>query len=256
MNAKEKMELENFRSKNQLMFILLIVSTVLATIVDIVIQRPLEIILTIAIGGSVITASFGLLHYFRKGTKILPYFGIIGLTLLLSAIMFLNPGVQNIALLYLLLAMSALYLERPILWTGIGLSALLLIAYPFIIPSLDLKLSNALLVFALTAMVLILQERISAKFHKQIQQLQDDVSKNLEKEQHQRRNIEEQTGVIRSSMKSIESQSSASHQSYQEMNEAIQEVASGTQSQTESIDHIRNRLKIPIGGLKKCLTVL
>lgn len=102
-------------------------------------------------------------------------------------------------------------------------------------------------------MVLILQERISAKFHKQIQQLQDDVSKNLEKEQHQRRNIEEQTGVIRSSMKSIESQSSASHQSYQEMNEAIQEVASGTQSQTESIDHIRKSVENTNRRIKEML---
>ncbi|MBO8155506.1 MAG: hypothetical protein H0Z32_03500 [Bacillaceae bacterium] len=253
MVSKEQLELENYRSKNQLMFVLLVVSTVLATVVDIVIQRPVEVILTIGVGGGVISAIFGILHYFRKTTRFLPYLGILGLAVILFAIMFLNPGVQNIGLLYLLLAMSALYLERRILWTGVIISASLLISYPILFPSLDLKLSNALLVLILTVIVLVFQERISAKFNRQIDELQEEVSKNLLNEQNQRKNTENQASVIRGSMENIEKQSSANYQSYQEMNHAINEVASGTQSQAESIDHIRQSVKNTNTRIKEML---
>ncbi|MBB6453891.1 methyl-accepting chemotaxis protein [Salirhabdus euzebyi] len=244
MNAKQQeIQLLNLRKKNKIMLMMVFISTVLATIVDIMIQQPLQIILTIIIGGGSVCIVFGLLHYFNKLTSLLPYIGVIGLSAVISAILFLSPSLQNIALFYYILVCAALYLERGVLITGIISSVGLLLTFNFTFPELEINLVNALLVQALVIIVLILQQVLSERNTKQVYELQDNIEKNFYQEQKQREHIEEQTTVIRSSMVNIEKQSNDNQISYEEMNAAVQEVASGTQSQSESITDIRQSIE-------------
>ncbi|WP_162297821.1 methyl-accepting chemotaxis protein [Halalkalibacillus sediminis] len=235
---------DSTKSKNQTMFIALMIITILGVVVNYALGQRLIVLGIIFIGGTSLTLLVGLLMKLNKGTRFIPYISIFGLANIIGAIiLFVSTSGQNIALIYFLLICAALYLSRPVLLFGFALSLILMIG--FIMEygeAFQLSYGTSLLILVLTGIILYLQQTISQRSNDQLEELQKLNEQNFLHEQTQKQKIEEQAIVIQRNMNSIETQSDQHAHSLEEMNLAIDEIAHSTESQTSSVASIHRSI--------------
>ena len=87
---------------------MIVISVLLGTAADLALGSGLMITLITLIGGAVVIAIIGILHFSKKLVFQLPYFSVIGVSLVVALIMFMSPTDQNIFLIYYLLVFAAL----------------------------------------------------------------------------------------------------------------------------------------------------
>ncbi|MCM3238638.1 methyl-accepting chemotaxis protein [Heyndrickxia oleronia] len=230
---------ENYRKKNHLSFIMIVISVLLGTAADLALGSGLMITLITLIGGAVVIAIIGILHFSKKLVFQLPYFSVIGVSLVVALIMFMSPTDQNIFLIYYLLVFAALYLNQIVFTVGFIISTVILVTFYIVNQDvLNTNLQFSLLMYALAVIVLFFQNKISNQLQKSVNELQNQVQLSLQKEQQQRVVLVDNTQIIAKNLAEIQSQSQTNHESTYEMNVAIQEVAKGAQVQSDSISDI------------------
>ncbi|MEC1377047.1 methyl-accepting chemotaxis protein [Heyndrickxia oleronia] len=230
---------ENYRKKNQLSFIMIVISVLLGTAADLALGSGLMITLITLIGGAVVIAIIGILHFSKKLVFQLPYFSVIGVSLVVVLIMFMSPTDQNIFLIYYLLVFAALYLNQIVFTVGVIISTVILVTFYIVNQDvLNTNLQFSLLMYALAVIVLFFQNKISNQLQKSVNELQNQVQLSLQKEQQQRVVLVDNTQIIAKNLTEIQNQSQTNHESTYEMNVAIQEVAKGAQVQSDSISDI------------------
>ncbi|MBU5214190.1 methyl-accepting chemotaxis protein [Heyndrickxia oleronia] len=230
---------ENYRKKNQLSFIMIVISVLLGTAADLALGSGLMITLITLIGGAVVIAIIGILHFSKKLVFQLPYFSVIGVSLVVALIMFMSPTDQNIFLIYYLLVFAALYLNQIVFTVGVIISTVILVTFYIVNQDvLNTNLQFSLLMYALAVIVLFFQNKISNQLQKSVNELQNQVQLSLQKEQQQRVVLVDNTQIIAKNLTEIQNQSQTNHESTYEMNVAIQEVAKGAQVQSDSISDI------------------
>lgn len=218
---------------------MIVISVLLGTAADLALGSGLMITLITLIGGAVVIAIIGILHFSKKLVFQLPYFSVIGVSLVVALIMFMSPTDQNIFLIYYLLVFAALYLNQIVFTVGFIISTVILVTFYIVNQDvLNTNLQFSLLMYALAVIVLFFQNKISNQLQKSVNELQNQVQLSLQKEQQQRVVLVDNTQIIAKNLAEIQSQSQTNHESTYEMNVAIQEVAKGAQVQSDSISDI------------------
>ncbi|MFZ3589855.1 methyl-accepting chemotaxis protein [Bacillus sp. DJP31] len=251
---QDLIKFETLRRKNKIMFIMLVVSVVLATVVDLSIGAKLATILKVVIGGSTVIAIVGSLHFTKKLTNALPYLALVGITAVLGLIMFGGISETNILLPFYLLACAALYLDRKLVVTGMILSTGLMVGYYMTVAyELIENMTSTLLLLVLVFVVLFLQEVISRQFNTRLEEMSASMEESLAKEQDTKVAIIENTGIIAVNMRDIRDQSGINQQSFNEVNTSIQEVATGMQSQANAVNDIMDVIENTNGMVQEML---
>ncbi|QTN01113.1 hypothetical protein ERJ70_18560 [Sediminibacillus dalangtanensis] len=240
----EELNLKTLRKKNNVILMMLILSVILGTVVEMSLGKPLELILTIAIGGGVLCIVVAFLNITKRLTKQLAYLSIIGLGMLLGAIIIVSPSENNLSLIYFLLICSALYMNL-ILYAigtifGVGL---LIFAFTLNGDVYSSDIGTYLLLFSLAVIVLFFQQKIMGSLEKNLSSTQIAMAEKLEKEEAQRVTLADNSEVIAANMHKIEGQSEEEKAVTRELNMALQEMASGTQSQENAIADITNAIE-------------
>ncbi len=218
---------------------MIVISVLLGTAADLALGSGLMITLITLIGGAVVIAIIGILHFSKKLVFQLPYFSVIGVSLVVALIMFMSPTDQNIFLIYYLLVFAALYLNQIVFTVGVIISTVILVTFYIVNQDvLNTNLQFSLLMYALAVIVLFFQNKISNQLQKSVNELQNQVQLSLQKEQQQRVVLVDNTQIIAKNLTEIQNQSQTNHESTYEMNVAIQEVAKGAQVQSDSISDI------------------
>ncbi|MBC5638127.1 hypothetical protein H8S33_15125 [Ornithinibacillus sp. BX22] len=235
----EQLNNETLRKKNKIILIMLILSVILGTVVEMSLNKPLLLIWTIAIGGGILCAIIAFLHITNRLTKLISYMSIIGLVILLGAIILISPSENNLSLIYFLLICSALYMNLIlyVIGTCFGLG-LLIFAFTLNGDIYSSDLGTYLLLFSLAIIVLFFQQKIMGSLEKKLASSQVAMQEKLEAESNQRIVLAENSKVIADNMYTIEKQSEAEKVATQELNSAIQEIAAGAQSQGNAINDI------------------
>jgi methyl-accepting chemotaxis protein len=240
----EELNLQTLRRKNKIALIMLMISGLLAVVVDIALGQSLQVILVIAIGAIIVCSIIAFLHVTKRMTDKIAYIAIFGLAATGGLIMFLSPSDNNITLVYYVLVCSALYMNRVIYYIGTVLSTILLVsAYLINTDSYSSSLANALLIYALVVIVLFLQQSIADSLAKNTTSLQATIEEKLLKETEQRKTLENNSQIIAGNMQKVQTQSEAEKVTIEELNVALQEIATGTQSQGNSISDIMDALE-------------
>lgn len=236
---KEAILLETLRRKNKIVFIMLLISVGLATIVDFSIGVDIEIILKTVIGGAIVIALTGYLHFAKKLTQTIPYIAIVGVTGIFAIIMSTGVTETNILMPAYVIAVAAIYLERKVLLTGMLLSAGLMVWYYLTVNTDAVSgLAPTLLILGLVFVVLYMQDVIAKQFSNKIEEYSVQMIEHLKKEQETRKLIDENTVIISENMKDINEQAAVNQQSFSEVTISIQEVATGMESQSNAVSDI------------------
>ncbi|QHE51658.1 methyl-accepting chemotaxis protein [Pontibacillus sp. HMF3514] len=230
--------------KNRVMFIMLGISTVLATGIDISLKAGLPTILTLLLGGLTLTGIVGFSYFKKAYVTVAPYIAIVGLAAIVATLMHNTPSDQNAFIVYYLLVCSALYLEKTKFILGATLSLGLIITYYIMYdPILTTTLGKTLLVFTLVLVVLYLQMIVSQSVTDKMNDLQVEVEERLKQEEVNHNHMTNQTEDIAQRLHNLSQESEHNQQSFVEMNSAIQEIASGTQAQSHTITDIMNSIE-------------
>ncbi|WP_161993085.1 MULTISPECIES: methyl-accepting chemotaxis protein [Sediminibacillus] len=240
----EELNLKTLRKKNNVILMMLILSVILGTVVEMSLGKPLELILTIAIGGGVLCIVVAFLNITKRLTKQLAYLSIIGLGMLLGAIIIVSPSENNLSLIYFLLICSALYMNLILYAIGTVFGVgLLIFAFTLNGDVYSSDIGTYLLLFSLAVIVLFFQQKIMGSLEKNLSSTQIAMAEKLEKEEAQRVTLADNSEVIAANMRKIEGQSEEEKAVTRELNMALQEMASGTQSQENAITDITNAIE-------------
>ncbi|MBP2241733.1 methyl-accepting chemotaxis protein [Cytobacillus eiseniae] len=235
----EELQLETLRKKNRITLIMLIISVILGVVVEASLGQPLRLILTILISGAALCSVIAFLHLTKRLTKQISYLAIVGLTIILGLIMIISPAENNLSLIYFLLVCSALYMNIALYLMGTLFGAgLLIFAFTFNGEVYSSDLPTYSLLFSLAVIVLFFQQRIMGKLESDLGKMQASAEEKLAREAEQRTILEENSHIIASNMQMVEEQSESEKLATVELNVALQEIASGTQSQGNAISNI------------------
>ncbi len=244
MLEQNSLQLSGLLQKNRIMLIISGVCTLLATGIDISLKAPLLNILIILIGGSLLTGVLAFSYLKKKFISLTPYIAIIGLSAILATIMHTNPSDQNAFLVYFLLACSILYMDRKVFFVGTAIGVGLVVSYYMMYgSSFETNLGKTMLIMILVLVVFYLQLAIAKSMNVKMESLQEEVEERLGREQSSRQLLEDKTKAIAIELQNLTRTSEHNQHSFNEMNVAIQEIASGTQSQSETVSDIMSSIE-------------
>lgn len=247
MKTIEEIKQEDLTRKNALVIKATFICVILAAIVDIAMKKELAVILSIVIGGNIGVAIVAVLHYLKKLTKFIPYIAIILVVSVLFIIMETSVSPTAYFLTYFILATAAIYMKKKILWFAaiLGLGVITLFTYLHM-EALPLELKNYVTIYLLYTLVTILltfQFSISKKLSENIVSAQRETELLLKNDREIRKTVEENTIHLQDVIDFVKEKSHENFQSSQEMNRSIGEIASGMQSQSNSILEITESLE-------------
>lgn len=239
-----ELQLQTLRKKNKIILIMLMITVVLGVVVEIALNKPIELILAIALGGSALCFTIAYLHRSRKATEKIGFIAIVGLAAVLGSIIIISPSENNLSLLYFLLISSAFYMNLIIFSIGTASAVgLLLFAFSLNGELYSTDLTTFLLLFSLSVVVLFFQTRVMGKVERDLSSMKKDVEDSLNKETEQRLVVEENSHIIADNMEQVKIQSESDRKTEEEVNVAVQQIVSGTVAQGDSINDIMKAIE-------------
>ncbi|MDZ5471053.1 methyl-accepting chemotaxis protein (plasmid) [Bacillus sp. 31A1R] len=246
MKSIEDIKQEDLIRKNSLVIKATFVSVILATMVDIAMKKELAVILSIVIGGGIGVGIIATLHYLKKLTSVIPYLAISIVAIVIYIIMENTVSPTAYFLVYFIIATSAIYMERLVLWLGSILGFVLITLFTsFHHEVLPLETKNYVTIYLLYLLVTVLlsfQLAISKKLSENIVSAQKETELLLYKDRETKQTVEESTINLSSLIDFVKTKSHENVQSSHEMNQSIGEIASGIQSQSDAIFEITQSL--------------
>lgn len=240
------------RKKNQYMIYILIINVLIG------------LISTITLGGSILNnivpillvVVLGYLHLKNKLTAILPYLIFASLAGLLVLYTFSVPDDLS-SLYYFLLVLTAFYLKKKFFLIN---SAVVTIAF-FVYNTTSLQLtieqlSGFFMLYIIIFFTLFFTILVGESTFKSLEAIQNEVKDNLEKTKMEQEALHTNGAKVAEQINTIQHQSEINVQSFNETNSAIQEVASGTQVQTESVTNILESVERTNGLVQDMLTLV
>ncbi|MBM7660939.1 methyl-accepting chemotaxis protein [Bacillus mesophilus] len=224
--------------KNKLVFMVSLLSVILAIVVEIGLKQPLVLILTIGIGGFVVLAFLAFLMYKKYLTMQIPYLTIAGLAVVIYLIMVSTQAITMILMPLYLLTTIAIYNKKST--TIMGVLSALLISILFFINSQDVlqlettRIFAYYLIFGLITLTLFFQLRVSEQMKKEMNELQSQTQTLVEKQKEHSRYLSSGTKTISENIGKVRAQSEDQLHSLQEVGVAVGEISSGMQTQSES----------------------
>lgn len=234
----EQLKISDVQRKNKFFLITLLISVVLAIVVDIGIKQALALILTIAVGGLSLVAILGIMYFRKIAVKRIPYVGIFGLAIVIYLIMSSSPMAVMLLLPFYLLTATAIYNFRSTLYPGIVLSIVVMSAFFMmhndVVQMKKDEIITAYLILALASLTLMFQVRVTAGLARDVKKLQGETIAHLEEQKQLTAQLEESTKTISSNMGLVRRQSEEQAVSFREMSAAVQEISGGMQTQNDS----------------------
>ncbi|MFC4322476.1 methyl-accepting chemotaxis protein [Litchfieldia salsa] len=232
----------DIQRKNKLLFTVILISVVLAVLVDIAIKQPLALILTIAISGTMFLGILGVLIKINKFVTKIPYVSVVGLSLVLFVIMESSESILMLIMPIFLLTSVAIYNMRSVLTIGSGLGLVQSITYIYMkheVLELDSRIiATYFLLLLLIILTLFFQSTVVLKMNQDIRDLQEAAAVSYQQQQKQVQEIESNSVTISENIKSIRGQGEEQMQSFNEMAVAVSEISSGMQTQSEAASTI------------------
>ncbi|WP_188205620.1 methyl-accepting chemotaxis protein [Alkalibacillus aidingensis] len=234
----------SLKKKNKLMFWLLLTITLVSTAANYAAGLDLTVILIVLVGGLSILSIAGILIRLNVATAAIPYIYIIGLSLILGLIILeVSVSTHNFGLIFFLLVASAIYMSRPLFLIGFASSLIIFHSFVFLHGDiLDLRYETALSFILFTAIILYGLQIITKQTDHQLEKLRQENQERYQLQAQQKQENENQATIIKRSMEQIESQSMSFKRSLNEMNQAIEEIASGTETQTNDLSNIQSTI--------------
>ncbi len=245
MSVKHLFE-EDLHRKNGLMVKATFVSILLATLVDILLKKELILILAILIGGGLSVLVVGIFHYTKRFTNAIPYISIILVTIVMFGIMATSISPTAYFLVYYVVVLSALYMQRNILLIGTGLGLMLLIIYTYlysdILPLETKNYGTIFLLYFLVSILLFFQLRLAKILSQNIVTAQKKAVKIVSENEKRKIVLEENTSILSENFNHVKLQGEETQLSSRNMTVSFQEMASTMSSQTHSIADINHAL--------------
>ncbi|MEH6940350.1 hypothetical protein [Bacillus sp. JJ722] len=246
MTEFEQIKLKDLNRKNSLVVNATFVSVIIATLVDIAMQRDLAVILSISIGGTIGVGIVAFMHYKKKGVTFIPYIAAILVSIILFIIMENSVAPTAILLVYFVIATCAIYMNKTILRMGFVLGLIMLTLFTFLHhDELGLELQNYVTIFLLHTLVSILldfQLTMSSKFSQDIHSVQKVTALLYAQQKRNQVVLKKNTTIISQLMSSVHIQSAEHHEANIEMSSSITELAAGMNHQSDTIIDIRDSL--------------
>lgn len=247
MKSITEIKQDDLARKNSLVVKASFVCVILATIVDIVMQKELALILSIIIGGGLGVGLIALLHYTKRLATTIPYLAILLVTVVMYVIMANSVSPTAFVLLYFILATAAIYMDKKVLWSGsvLGFIATSIFIWEnnSVLP-LDIKnYATVYLLYLLVSILLSFQLSISKKLSENIVAAQQQTEELLLLDREIRKTIGTSTVGLSDLIHFVKSKSHENYEAAQEMNHSISEMAAGMQTQTDSILEITKALE-------------
>lgn len=240
----EELKLQTLQRKNKIILIMLMIAVVLGVVVEISLGKAIELILAIAIGGFILCTTVAYLHIKKQLTKQVGYIAIIGLAAVLGAIILISPSENNLSLIYYLLVSSAFYMNLVIFIIGTTLGvSLLILAFTLNGEIYSSDITTYLLLFSLSFIVLFFQTKIMGRLENDLGTMKAEAEGKLNDEAQRRIVLEKNSRVIADNMEQVKNQSELERHTVEEFNVAIQQIAEGTHSQRNSINHIMTAIE-------------
>ncbi|WP_449537790.1 methyl-accepting chemotaxis protein [Ferdinandcohnia sp. Marseille-Q9671] len=255
----EDLKRQDIIRKNKLVVIVTLISIILAIVVEVSIGQPLQMILTIAIGGAVFLGVLCLFIYRNLFLRQTPYFTIIGLSVVLFIIMSSSQSAPIILLPLYLLTTIAIYNMRKTLIFGvlcaIGLSALFFVTN---VQELDFATKDIIvyyLIFTIIIVTLFFQSIVTSSMIADIQTMNKQTAELLEARRQHATQLEESSQTISENITNIRRQGEEQMHSFNEMTIAVSEISAGMNTQneaattiTESIEDLNRVVKELVKG--------
>ncbi|WP_313798334.1 hypothetical protein [Cytobacillus sp.] len=118
MRTIEEIKKEDLLRKNSLVVKAAFVCVILAALVDIVMKKDIAVVLSIIIAGGIGVGIVAAMHYLKKAMKLIPYLSIFLVAGVMFIIMENSVSPTAYFLIYFILAIAAIYMERHLLWLG------------------------------------------------------------------------------------------------------------------------------------------
>ncbi|MFC4101220.1 methyl-accepting chemotaxis protein [Paenibacillus xanthanilyticus] len=189
------------------------------------------------------TAVFGILHYLRKGIRVIGYYAIAGTLVSSTYLMIVTPDLNNVFLIYYAILMSLIYMRLPL---TAGTSAWGLGMLIFLISQTDDRnAASAYVVYYVLLNILFFSLlRVSNYVMKEIEASRAETEQLLAAQQAQK---DELIGFVKKlsvNMGDISANSSQNMTSFQEMSHAFQQIASGSSVQMEATVEIDDKVSV------------
>ncbi|KAA0549467.1 chemotaxis protein [Bacillus sp. BGMRC 2118] len=238
---------EDLHRKNGLIVKATFVSVLLATLVDVVLQKELMIILSILLGGGFGVLLVALLHYTKKATRFIPYLAVSLVAIVLYTIMATSVSPSAFVIVFFVIAVSALYMNAGILLYGTSLGLTILIVYSALFSSqLPLETKNygtIFLIYALVSILLFFQLRLSSLLSQNIIWAQENAAQMVSENMKRKNILQENTAILSNNVKNVREESEQSQLASINMSSNLDEMASAMNAKNETVQDIQSTLK-------------
>jgi methyl-accepting chemotaxis protein len=235
-NILKDVQKADMQRKNFFFFIIISISVFLGIIVDIAIKQPLDVILTVSIGGASLLTVLGVLIKKQWLVTKTPFVAVVGLFIVLFFIMGSSSEALMLTFPIYLLSSVAIYNKRSIMFVGAILGIVLAVLFLYTKAE---ELSSTIivtyfLIYTLIVLTNYFQNLVVLKMNQDLHKLQESASINYRQQEQQVLAIEHNSQTISENIKSIRSQGESQMQSFNEMAVAVSEISSGMQTQSEA----------------------
>lgn len=242
MNAMEKIIVADIKKKNTLMFITFSISLLLATAKTLVVE---DFTKGFYYGSELI--AFTLLYViFQKLLKKPIWFPYISILLIYSFIIcslfVFEPNAEVILIILFLTLISSVHMKRDIFILGYVFGLVSMILSFYLKQPNDTALvtifTASCIIYVLMGVILGVVIHLNSQQFKQLQNFIAVAEKETKQKEEQRHHLEENVSGIVEAIAQANKQVQGSMQAQKEMQFAIQEVAAGSQNQSEQINEI------------------
>ncbi|MFV8826254.1 methyl-accepting chemotaxis protein [Alkalihalobacterium sp. APHAB7] len=243
MNALEKLQFEDLKKKNVLMLLAIGISLVLGMVYTFL-SKQFDRSWIYGTEFMLLLVGYAVLRRNPKGHKLFPYFSIFVIFLFTYISLVLHGGsVGLVAILFFLLVFSTVQLDRVLFTIGfiLGLVALLIIGSDKSSVESGViqdNFGNMIIAYVLTAMLLGVITHLSKKQFQALEQFVSNAEQEALEKEMQKVNLEQDVVGISDNIDNVNEQLRNSVKVQTEMHSAINEVAVGSQTQTEQISII------------------
>ncbi|UOE94287.1 methyl-accepting chemotaxis protein [Alkalihalobacillus sp. LMS39] len=240
-----KLQTEELIKKNNLMFLVVLISYSLGTITNFIQKSPAIISVSLLIGFILSLIIFVCDRLMNNDTlkKVIPYFLVIS-TFLVFLVMAIVRGASISGLLIpiFILALAAVHSYKPLFIGGVFMTSTLVLINIFSLNqgnfAAEGQLGNIVLIFALVVITYLVQGQISRKMSSEFNNVvteQEQLALNKEQE---KKLLEEDVRVMVQNIEAIYQLSENNLKQQREMLTSIQEIAAGSSKQSEQINEV------------------
>ena len=247
--SMEELKREDLIRKNKLVGVVSLISIILAIIVEVSIGQPLQMILTIAIGGAIFLSILCLLIVKNLFLSQTPYFSVVGISVVLYVIMASSQSAPIVLLPLYLMTAVAIYNKRKILFFGVVCAIFITILF-FVTSGQEFGYTSKeiviyYLIFTVIIATLVFQSIVTGRLTQDIQASQQHTEQLLEMRRHHAAQLEDSSQTISENITNIRRQGEQQMHAFNEMTTAVTEISAGMNSQnvaastiTESIEDL------------------